>query len=152
MQKHKMIKSLTDIIILLVSAFLFLSAVYIYVSNRSGDMILYSWLGVDYNNHFFEWIRDHSCRLAPWVKYNLPDGLWMLSFLLFLEGVWGNEKKLKWMFCVPIIVFAFIMEILQYNGCFPGTGDIIDIVFYIAAILLFLLLTNLKQKCYEKNN
>ena len=115
-------------------------------------MVLYSWLGMDYNNHCFEWIRNHSCNLAPWVKYNLPDGLWMLSYLLFMESIWGNEKQLKWMFCIPIIAFAYIMEILQYKGCFPGTGDILDIVFYTAAVLLFIVLIKLKNKCYEKDN
>ena len=90
--------------------------------------------------------------MASWVKYNLPDGLWMLSFLLFMDVIWENEKLLKWMFCVPIIVFAFILEIFQYMGQFPGTGDVFDIVFYIVAIMLFLLLINLKHKCYERNN
>ena len=147
-----MSKALLNFIIILVSAFLFLSAVYIYVSNRSGNMALYSWLGIDYNNYFFELIRNHSCRLSPWAKYNLPDGLWMLSFLLFMESVWGNEKRLKWMFCAPIIIFAVMIELLQYKGFFPGTGDVLDIVYYIATVLLFLLLINLKQKCYEENN
>lgn len=140
------------LIIILTSAILFLFAIYIYISNRSGNMVLYSWLGIDYYNPLFEWIRNHSCSLSPWVKFNLPDGLWMLSFLLFMEGIWGNEKHLKWRFCVPIIVFAFILEILQYRGYFPGTGDLLDIVSYIAAILLFILLINLKHKYYEKNN
>ena len=147
-----MSKALYNLIIILASAFLFLSAVYIYVSNRSGDMILYSWLGIDYNNYFFELIRNHSYSMPSWVKYNLPDGLWMLSFLLFMEGVWGNEKQLKWMFCVPIIAFAVILEILQYKGWFPGTGDILDMIFYITAVLLFLILINLKHKSYEENN
>lgn len=115
-------------------------------------MVLYSWLGIDYNNHFFDFIRNHSYNMASWVKYNLPDGLWMLSVLLFMESVWENENHLKWMFCVPIIVFAFTLEILQYKGWFPGTGDLLDIVFYILAVLLFLLLINLKHKCYEENN
>lgn len=147
-----MSKTLFNLIIILASAFLFIFAVYIYVSNRSGDMVLYSWLGIDYNNHFFDFIRNHSYNMASWVKYNLPDGLWMLSVLLFMESVWENENHLKWMFCVPIIVFAFTLEILQYKGWFPGTGDLLDIVFYILAVLLFLLLINLKHKCYEENN
>ena len=147
-----MSKLLLNLIMILSSVFLFLLAVYIYVSNRSEDMVLYSWLGIDYNNRFFELIRNHSCNLPSWTKYNLPDGLWMLSFLLFMEGVWGDEKRLKWTFCVSIIVFAFILEIVQYIGYFPGTGDALDITFYIAAILLFLSLINLKHKWYEKNN
>lgn len=140
-----MSRTLFNSIILIISAFLFLSAVYIYISSRSGNMVLYSWLGIDYNNHLFELLKSHSYSFAPWVKYNLPDGLWMLSFLLFMEAVWGEEKRIKWMFCIPIIVFAFTLEISQYTGYFPGTGDVLDIAFYIAAILLFILLTNLKK-------
>ena len=45
-----------------------------------------------------------------------------------------------------------MIELLQYKGFFPGTGDVLDIVYYIATVLLFLLLINLKQKCYEENN
>lgn len=115
-------------------------------------MVLYSWLGIDYDNSFFEAIRTYSCSMSPCVKYNLPDGLWMLSFLLFMEGIWDAERLLKWIFCIPIIAFAFTLEILQYLGYFPGTGDALDIFFYVIAITLFILLIKLKQMYYEKNN
>ena len=133
----------------LVSALLFICAIYIYISNRSRDMVLYSWLGLDYDNTFFEVIRCHSFYMPPCIKYNFPDGLWMLSFLLFMESVWSDEKFLKLIFCIPIIAFAFILEILQFFGYFPGTGDVLDIFAYVLAILLFLLLTKLKQIYYE---
>lgn len=90
--------------------------------------------------------------MSSCVKYNLPDGLWMLSFLLFMESIWGDEKLLKWIFCIPIIAFAYILEIFQYFGYFPGTGDALDLFFYAIAILLFILLTKLKQMYYEKNH
>ncbi len=115
-------------------------------------MALYEWLGIDYYNGFFECIRDHSVVMAPWVKYNLPDGLWLLSFLLFMEGIWGNEKRMKWVFCIMIVVFAFVVEYMQCIGYFLGTGDAWDIMAYITAILLFLLINKLKQISYEKIN
>lgn len=145
-------KNCVNHITLIASAFLFICALYIYISNRSPDMILYSWLGINSDNLLFEWIRKHSFSMSPIVKYNVPDGLWMLSFLLFVESVWGDEKSIKWMFCVPIIAFACTMEILQFLGYFPGTGDVLDIFSYVMAILLFILLTKLKQMYYEKNN
>lgn len=114
-------------------------------------MILYEWLGVDNNNRFFDFTRNHSHNLAPWIKYNLPDGLWLLSYLLFMEGVWNNDKLLKWLFSIPIVVFAFVIELLQFYGNFPGTGDVLDILFYMIAILLFILIIKLKQMYYEKN-
>ena len=61
---------------------LMIMATYVYVSSRSGDMLLYTWLGIDYDNAIFEKIRASSWSLASWVKYNLPDGLWLLSFLM----------------------------------------------------------------------
>ena len=114
-------------------------------------MILYTWLGIDYHNSAFEYVRNHTCCLSNWMKYNLPDGLWLCSFLLFMEGIWGKEKYWKWLFCVLIIAFAFIIEIMQYNGLFPGTGDFWDLISYISAFLLFLLFIKLKQMYYEKN-
>ena len=90
--------------------------------------------------------------MPSYVKYNLPDGLWMLSFLLFMESIWADEKLLKWIFCVPIITFAFILEALQFLGYFSGTGDVFDLYFYAIAILLFILLTKLKQMYYEEKN
>ena len=131
---------------------LFFFAAYIYVSSRSANMALYEWLGIDYYNSFFEYIRDHSVVLAPWVRFNLPDGLWIFSFLLFMEGIWGNDRHMKWIFCIIIVVFAFVVEFIQFIGYFPGTGDIWDILAYIIAIMLFLIINKLKQISYEKNN
>ena len=138
-----------NLITILVSVFLFLCAVYIYISHRSLEMILYSWLGIDTSNNFFEWIRTHSCDTSSWVKYNLPDGLWMLSFLLFMEGMWDKNRRIKLFFCIPVIAVAFILEILQYSGRIQGTFDILDIVSYIIAITLYLFFNKLKQINYE---
>lgn len=146
-----MSKTTINLITLCVSILLFICALYIYVSNRNSDMILYSWLGIDTENSFFAFIRSNSFTLYPWVKYNLTDGLWMLSYLLFIESVWGDEKSIKRIFCVSLISFAFILEMMQFLGWYPGTGDVLDIVFYIIAILIFLIFTKLKLMYYEKD-
>lgn len=114
-------------------------------------MILYSWLGIDTENNFFAFIRSNSSTLYPWVKYNLTDGLWMLSYLLFIESIWGDEKSIKRIFYISLISFAFILEMMQFWGWYPGTGDVLDIVFYIIAILIFLIFTKLKLIYYEKD-
>lgn len=137
---------------ILLAVTLFIIAVYIYVSSRSANLALYEWLGIDYYNSLFEYIRDYSVALAPWVKFNLPDGLWLLSFLLFMDGIWENERRMKWIFSILIIVFAFVLECMQFVGYFSGTGDICDILAYIIAIMLFLIINKLKQISYEKFN
>jgi hypothetical protein len=137
--------------IFLFAVAMFVIAGYIYVSNRSANMALYEWLGIDYYNVFFEYVRAHSYELTPWMKYNLPDGLWLLSYLLAMESFWNNDTRLKWIFCIPVIIFAFMLEWCQYKSLFSGTGDILDIVFYTIAILIFLLTIKLKQMAYESN-
>lgn len=142
---------MTNKALIFLSSILLISAIYIYLSNRSEDMILYTWLGLDNNNDVFKYIRNHSHNFAPWIKYNFPDGLWLLSYLLLMESIWDTNKGLKCLFCFPIIIFAFVIELLQFSGNYPGTGDVLDIMFYIMAILLFLLIIKLKQMYYEKN-
>lgn len=147
----KMSITRVNIVFIFLSLILLINAIYIYLSNRNTDMLLYVWLGLDNNNCIFEYTRNHVCGYAPWIKYNLPDGLWLLSYLLFIEGIWSKEKLLKWLFCIPIIGFAFVLEFLQFSGIFSGTGDVLDIMSYILAILLFLFIIKLKQIYYEKD-
>ena len=85
-------------------------------------------------------MRRFYCSIS-WVKYNLPDGLWLLSYLLLMESIWGMQKGIKLIFDIPIIVFAFLMELFQYIGVFPGTGDILDLLFYMLSILTTICIT-----------
>ena len=116
-------------IFILTSIILLICAAYIYISNRSLDMMLYSWLGIDTNNSLFSYIRRHTFISASWVKYNLVDGLWLLSFLLLIEAVWNKDMKRKMTFMLPVIAFAFASEVFQYMGLISGTGDIWDTIF-----------------------
>lgn len=140
-----------NFIFIFIAAILFIFAVYIYASYRDLNMRLYSWMGICTNNSVLEYVRNHSYTPSQWVKFNLPDGLWLFSFLLFMEAIWSEEKRYKWIFCITIISFAFGLEVLQYYGLFPGTGDIVDVLFYLAAIMLYSLIIKLKQMYYEKN-
>ena len=112
-----------NLIVVFISMVLFLFAIAIYISSRTLDMKIYTWLGINTNNLLFDYLQKHAILSFQWVKYNLPDGLWLLSYLLFIEGVWDSDKRMKFLFCVPIVAFAFILEILQYFEYFPGTGD-----------------------------
>ena len=57
------------------SLLIFLFACWIYISFRSADMALYSWLHIDYSNAFFNWLRMEDIHLPNWMVYNAPDGL-----------------------------------------------------------------------------
>lgn len=132
------------------SIIILLVACYVYVSYRGGDMVLYSLLGIDGNSSLFIALRQNAKDLPAWVIYNIPDGLWLLSYLLMIEAIWGNEKQRKIWFIIPVILFAFLLEVLQYIGFFPGTGDVLDMLCYSAAIAVYLGIIKLKQYFYEK--
>lgn len=132
------------------SIIILLVACYVYVSYRGGDMVLYSLLEIDGNSSLFIALRQNATDLPAWVIYNIPDGLWLLSYLLMIEAIWGNEKQRKIWFIIPVILFAFLLEVLQYIGFFPGTGDVLDMLCYSAAIAVYLGIIKLKQYFYEK--
>ena len=132
------------------SIIILLVACYVYVSHRDGDMILYSMLGIDGNSSLFIALRQNATDLPAWVIYNIPDGLWLLSYLLMIEAIWGNGKQRKIWFIIPVILFAFLLEVLQYIGFFPGTGDVLDMLCYSVAIAVYLGIIKLKQYFYEK--
>ena len=130
------------------SLILFFVACWIYVSNRSTDMVIYDWLSIDVNNQLFCFFRNIEIELPDWVLYNLPDALWLLSFLFMNEAIWGKDNR-KYIFVAVVTIFALSIEILQMYTLFPGTGDMLDIISYIIVLIIYLI-NNFLFYCYEK--
>lgn len=138
-----------SIVICVSSLLLFFFACWIYISFRSADMALYSWLHIDYGTPLFNWLRVEDINLPNWMVYNAPDGMWLFSYLLFIESIWDNSS-IKWLFVWGMVLFSYALEILQFANIFPGTGDILDIFFFSSAILLYLSIHKLKLIFNEK--
>ena len=136
------------IIFCCLSLILFFVACWIYVSNRSTDMVIYDWLSIDVNNQLFCFFRNIEIELPDWVLYNLPDALWLLSFLFMNEAIWGKDNR-KYIFVAVVTIFALSIEILQMYTLFPGTGDMLDIISYIIVLIIYLI-NNFLFYCYEK--
>ena len=130
------------------SLILLFIACWIYVSNRSTDMVIYDWLSIDVNNQLFCFFRNIEIELPDWVLYNLPDALWLLSFLFMNEAVWGKDNR-KFIFVAVVSIFALSIEILQKYTLFPGTGDMLDIISYVIVLIIYLI-NNFLFYCYEK--
>ena len=136
------------IIFCCLSLILFFVACWIYVSNRSTDMVIYDWLSIDVNNQLFCFFRNIEIELHDWVLYNLPDALWLLSFIFMNEAIWGKDNR-KYILVAVVTIFALSIEILQMYTLFPGTGDILDIISYIIVLIIYLI-NNFLFYCYEK--
>lgn len=88
-------------------------------------------LGIISENKFF--VTDH---LPDWIPYNLPDGLWLYSFITYLALVWKRAGRLNliFIFFVPTL-FAISIEFFQYAGLVKGTFDILDVITYLLVFI-----------------
>ena len=84
-----------------------------------------------------EWLA--KTNVPEWIRYSLPDGLWLLSYLLFMDLIWDEGMKpWKLFFLVMLPLGTLIAEILQMFHVIPGTGDLFDLIFYLIAIIIFI--------------
>jgi hypothetical protein len=61
--------------------------------------------------------------------YNLPYGLWCLSGLLLVRGVWLHNAKWRAIYRGIFIAIVMSYVILKLSGITPGTFDVLDLVF-----------------------
>jgi len=72
-------------------------------------------------------IRLADNFITSFIKYNLCDGLWLLSGILFLRFLWFNNPAIGAHYITVFIGVALLLELLQLTDYFPGTFDIVDI-------------------------
>ncbi len=70
------------------------------------------------------------------VIYQLPDALWLFSFLHLLKIIWVDENYEKLILLIGLFL-ALGHEFGQYFQVFSGTFDWLDVAFYTLASFLF---------------
>lgn len=134
------IKILSSIILTLFGGF-------VYILYRDKSLIMFSWFEIVGIDRFIDNIRG-IVNIQPyyWVKYNLPAGLWLFSYMFIMDAIWGDCKSVnRGMFIWILPIVALLSELMQIFGLCPGTFDILDVISYLFAILLFKTI-----KYYEK--
>lgn len=119
----------------------------IYLGWRSGNLVMFQLLEKWGMSDHLTSIRNigTSYSLFEWVKYSLPDGLWLFSYMFLIDAIWHNEKKhiLYYVFLWSLPIIAIASEILQYVEIVPGTFDIVDLLCYMMAIIIFTILDSI---------
>lgn len=123
---------------------LFIIACYIYIVYRTDDMVLYSWLNINPHCNFFEALRTTRMSIPTWMRYNLPDALWLLSYLLIIDILWENWNGTKICFICIVPLFAYTIEFLQFANIASGTGDTLDLLSYTFALIVYWFIVKLK--------
>lgn len=124
------------ILLLLVGSF-------IYIGFRSESLLMFKWfeyIGIlEYVTIFRDICAKYS--LPHFVKYSLPDGLWLLSYMLIIGTIWqthNNRPYLLFVYTLPVA--SLIVELLQYFFDRLGTFDLLDILSYTSAIIIYKLI------------
>jgi len=89
---------------------------------------------------------SENWRIPNWIKYNLPDGLWLFSLNSTILLIWKNHRSLPFIFWIAFITsISIIIEYLQQHRIIKGTFDINDIFAYIISLITFVLLLVLRK-------
>lgn len=118
----------------------------IYILFRTSTLKMFLWfdsLGLTETiNTVRNMTLDYSNQLPNWVKFSLPDGLWIFSYVCLLLLIWSDseiKKSLPWILVIPIV--AILSEFGQLPNIVPGTFDPVDLVFYLTGTILPFLIT-----------
>lgn len=119
----------------------------IYVAYRDKSLAMFGWFDSMGLCKPVDYIRGlvQSEGIYGWVKYSLPDGLWIFSYMFIVDAIWNgvkNSYSFLYIWSLPIV--AILSECLQYFGLCPGVFDWIDLFSYMFAIILFLIIKLLK--------
>lgn len=105
----------------------------IYIMFRSQNIIFFSWLDKLGLSPQVGMVRQAGATFSPgsFVIYSLPDGLWLASYLMFINVIFSHSSKWLWLsFTLLMPVYAIGNELLQGLGLCRGHFDIYDLLCY----------------------
>jgi len=73
---------------------------------------------------------------SDFLRYNLCDGLWLVSGILLLRFIWFGNPRTGNYYIIVFMCVALLLELLQIRKNFPGTFDILDIFTMVTFALL----------------
>ena len=64
----------------------------IYLTFRGENLLMFNWLNELDLMYQIDNLRAYNQKiyLYDWVLYSLPDGLWLLAYLLIIDSIWHD--------------------------------------------------------------
>lgn len=120
----------------------------LYLGYRNTNLLMFRWANFLGLSRIVNSWRKFCFQypLPEWCYYALPDGLWLLSYILLIYIIWDSHtwKSIIWIYALPTI--AITSELIQLLDSRFGTFDIMDVICYMGAVLLFELKTKIEWK------
>lgn len=109
----------------------------IYLVYRPHYLLMFSWLeffGIE--NCFLMHTFNTNNNFFSYFVFCLPNGLWLLSFLILLGIIWKQKVKLFTIYSLIFLTINCLVEFLQLTTYIPGTFDILDIITLVISFLI----------------
>lgn len=142
---RELLKSKARRIELVLALILFIVEGLMYLTFRSTELNMFRLY-----EHAGPWVESlrawgDTIDIPRWVRYSLPDGLWLLSYLLLVDAIWNKFDKYSciWYLIMPAVAFG--SEFAQLLWGLTGTADPMDFVCYAAAVVITVLIVYAKN-------
>jgi hypothetical protein len=84
------------------------------------------------------------------IKNYVPDALWAYALASSIFIIWNRHVNYLWLSFV--ILFFVVYEILQYLHFTKGTGDVWDVVTYLTATFIAIIINKFVKLYFYKTN
>jgi hypothetical protein len=112
----------------------------IYLTYRADTLLMFSWAKFVGLTDFVNFLRTDNflqkLTIPNWVKYSLPDALWLFSFTYIILLLWDfkiTRQSVLWIFLAPTV--GLFSELGQLVEIIPGTFDKIDLLLLLLAAI-----------------
>lgn len=114
----------------------------IYIGFRPINLKMFAWADAIGLDSIILSIREQLSNISVgnFVRFSLPDGLWLLAYLLIIDAIWRDESLYKLFFITLLPLIAICLEFFQLTNIANGFFDILDLSAYIGAIMIYKLL------------
>ena len=111
----------------------------IYIAFRSTSLQMFVWFDNLGLHEVVMYVRNLSrgIQIPEFVRFCVPDGLWTLSYILFMDAIWLPDVKRQLLFSCIIPLIGSLSEVLQYFGVVKGTFDLVDLSCYIRKLPIY---------------
>lgn len=86
-------------------------------------------------------VKIQTLELPDWLIGSLPDAMWYASLLCYQSNIFDRHNG-KWNIFISVVALGlpFIHEVSQKMKIFPGTFDMIDLIFYLIVASIYLII------------
>lgn len=122
----------------------------IYIGFRTEKLLMFKWFEYIRIMKYIRFFREitKQIKLPEFFIFSFPNGLWTISFLIFINITTTNTIRKILVILVVFITIGF--EFAQFLKLIPGTFCLIDNLTNIFSIVLALKI-NKKMRCKNEN-